>query len=287
MAKNGEDSEKQEKIAHWRAVPKLATMPAVPPDILLYIAVGLFGAAIGSFLNVCIHRLPRHESIVWPSSRCPACGGRIAPYDNIPILSFLWLRGRCRACRAPISLRYPLVEAANGLGYVWIAQQFGFGWSAAAYAALFSALLVVTFIDLDHQIIPDRVTLPGIPLGILCAAVVLPTGLFNSLLGVLVGGGLLWFMAWISPYLFGKEGMGGGDIKLLAMVGAFLGWEPVLLTVLVGASAGALTGLLLIAFKRLRRDQHIPFGPFLALGAVVAMFFFSEIKAWYAGFFVP
>jgi leader peptidase (prepilin peptidase)/N-methyltransferase len=262
-------------------------MPTVPPDIFVYVAVGLFGATIGSFLNVCIYRLPRHESIVWPSSRCPACGGRIAPYDNVPMLSFLWLRGRCRACRAPISFRYPLVESVNGFGYVWIVQQFGLGWSAAAYAALFSALLVVTFIDFDHQIIPDRITLPGIPLGILCAATVLPTGLLNSVLGVLLGGGLLWFMAWISPYLFGKEGMGGGDIKLLAMVGAFLGWEPVLLTVLVGAFAGSVTGLSLIALKRLRRDQYLPFGPFLALGAVVAMFFFREIKSWYEGFFIP
>lgn len=262
-------------------------MPSVPPDLFLYVAVGLFGATIGSFLNVCIYRLPRHESIVWPSSRCPACGGRIAPYDNVPILSFLWLRGRCRACRAPISFRYPLVESVNGFGYVWIVQQFGLGWSAAAYAALFSALLVVTFIDFDHQIIPDRITLPGIPLGILCAATVLPTGLLNSVLGVLLGGGLLWFMAWISPYLFGKEGMGGGDIKLLAMVGAFLGWEPVLLTVLVGAFVGSVTGLSLIALKRLRRDQYLPFGPFLALGAVVAMFFFREIKSWYEGFLIP
>jgi leader peptidase (prepilin peptidase)/N-methyltransferase len=259
-------------------------MPAVPPDIFVYAAVGLFGATIGSFLNVCIHRLPKHESVVWPSSRCPACGGRILPHDNVPILSFLWLRGRCRACRAPISFRYPLVEAMNGCGYVWIVWQFGLGGATAAYAALFSALLVVTFIDFDHQIIPDRITLPGIPLGIACAATVLPIGVIDSVLGVLLGGGLLWLMAWASPYLFGKEGMGGGDIKLLAMVGAYLGWEPVLLTVLVGASAGAVTGLSLIALKRLRRDQYLPFGPFLALGAVVAMFFFHHIKAWYVGF---
>ena len=262
-------------------------MPAVPPDFFPYAVASLFGSIIGSFLNVCIYRLPRHESIVWPSSRCPACGKQIAPYDNIPILSFLWLRGRCRACRAPISLRYPLVEAANGFGYAAIVWRFGLDWPSLAYAALFSALLVVTFIDLDHQISPDRITLPGIPLGILCAAAVLPIGIVDSLLGVLLGGGLLWFMAWLSPYLFGKEGMGGGDIKLLAMVGAFLGWEPVLLTVLVGASVGALTGLSLIALKRLRRDQYLPFGPFLALGAVVAMFFFHELKIWYLGFLAP
>lgn len=259
-------------------------MPPVPTDIFIYVTVGMFGAAIGSFLNVCIYRLPKHESVVRPSSRCPACEKKIAPYDNVPILSFLWLRGRCRACRAPISLRYPLVEAANGFGYVGIVWRFGLDWPLLAYAAFFSALLVVTFIDLDHQIIPDRITLPGIPLGILCAATVLPIGVVASVLGVLLGGGLLWFMAWLSPYLFGKEGMGGGDIKLLAMVGAFLGWEPVLLTVLVGASVGAVTGLSLIALNRIRRDQYLPFGPFLALGAIVAMFFFNEIKTWYMGF---
>lgn len=245
--------------------------------------MGLFGAIVGSFLNVCIYRLPRHESIIWPASHCPSCQARIAPTDNIPIVSFLWLRGRCRACGAPISLRYPVVEAANALGYVWIVRHFGLNGSAAAYAVLLSALLVVTFIDLDHQIIPDRITLPGIPLGMVCAATVLPIGVLNSLLGVLLGGGLLWFMAWLSPYLFGKEGMGGGDIKLLAMVGAFLGWEPVLVTVLVAASVGAVTGLFLIALKRLRRDQYLPFGPFLALGAVVAMFFFPDLKRWYTG----
>ncbi len=262
-------------------------MPSVPPDAFSYLVAGLFGAAIGSFLNVCIHRLPHHESVIWPSSRCPACGGRIAPYDNIPLLSFLWLRGRCRACRAPISLRYPLVEAANGLGYAWIVWWFGLSWPALAYAALFSALLVITFIDADHQIIPDRITLPGIPLGILCAATVLPVGLVNSIVGVVVGGGLLWIMAWLSPYLFGKEGMGGGDIKLLAMIGAFLGWEPALMTVLVGATVGATVGLALIALNRISRDQYIPFGPFLALGAVVAMFFFHDIKGWYVGFLLP
>jgi leader peptidase (prepilin peptidase)/N-methyltransferase len=259
----------------------------VPSDPFVYVAVGLFGAVIGSFLNVCIDRLPRQESIIWPPSRCPSCQGRIAPTDNIPMLSFLRLRGRCRACGAPISYRYPLVEAANALGYLWIVQRFGLGWSAAAYALLFSALLAVTWIDLDHQIIPDRITLPGIPLGLLCAATVLPVGLLNSVLGVLLGGGLLWFMAWLSPYLFGKEGMGGGDIKLLAMVGAFLGWEPVLLTLMVGASVGAATGLSLIALKRLRRDHYLPFGPFLALGAVVAMFFFHDLKRWYTNLLVP
>ncbi len=249
--------------------------------LFLYATVCLFGALVGSFLNVCIHRLPRRESVVWPSSHCPACAAPIAPYDNLPLLSFLVLGGRCRACRAPISLRYPTVEAANAAGYGLILWWFGAGWPAAAYALLFSSLLVITAIDLTHQIIPDAITLPGIPAGLILSATILPIGLLDSVLGLLVGGGLLWFIAWVSPYLFGKEGMGGGDIKLLAMVGAFLGWKPTLLTIMVGAMTGSLVGISLLSFKLLRRDQYIPFGPFLAFGALVALFFYQNIFAWY------
>lgn len=252
-------------------------------QILPYVIVMIFGTFLGSFLNVCIYRIPRHESIVWPSSRCPACAANIAPYDNVPLVSFAVLRGRCRSCQARISLRYPLVEMANGIGYVFILARFGPGWPAAIYAALFSALLVITFIDLDHQIVPDVITLPGIPLGVLCAATVLPVGLLNSALGLLLGGGLLWVLAWASPYLFGKEGMGGGDIKLLAMIGAFLGWRPTLLTLMVAALVGSVVGIGLIALKLLRRDQYIPFGPFLALGALISLFYYREIIEWYFG----
>jgi leader peptidase (prepilin peptidase)/N-methyltransferase len=254
-------------------------MPAMMP----YVIVCVFGAAIGSFLNVCIHRLPRHESVVWPASRCPACAGPIPLYDNIPVLSYLLLRGRCRACRARISLRYPIIELTNGLGYGLILWQFGPGWPAAVYALLFSTLLVVTCIDLSHQIIPDVITLPGIALGLLCAATVLPVGLRDSVLGVLLGGGILWGLAWASPYLFGKEGMGGGDVKLLAMIGAFLGWKPALLTIMVGAVVGSVVGVGLIALKLRRRDQYLPFGPFLALGAIVSLFFHQEVLTWYLG----
>ena len=248
-----------------------------------YIVACLFGAVVGSFLNVCIHRLPRRESVVWPASHCPSCASPIALYDNIPILSYLLLRGRCRACRALISPQYPIVELANGVGYGLILWQFGLGWSAAAYALLFSALLVISAIDLFHQIIPDRITLPGIVLGLLLASTILPVGLMDSVLGILVGGGLLWALAWASPYLFGREGMGGGDIKLLAMIGAFLGWKPVLLTIMVGALVGSVMGLGFIALKVMRRDQYLPFGPFLALGAVVSLFFYHELLTWYLG----
>jgi leader peptidase (prepilin peptidase)/N-methyltransferase len=244
----------------------------------------LIGACVGSFLNVCIHRMPLRQSVVWPASHCPSCGGAIAPHDNVPLVSYALLKGRCRACRAPISLRYPLVELANGLGYALILWRFGLGWPALIYAVLFSALLIVSGIDWAHQIIPDRITLPGIGLGLLAAATVLPVRLQDAVLGVLVGGGILWLLAWASPYLFGKEGMGGGDIKLLAMIGAFLGWKPALLTIMIGALTGSVVGVLMILLKRMRRDQYLPFGPFLALGAVVALFCHQELLAWYQRF---
>jgi leader peptidase (prepilin peptidase)/N-methyltransferase len=244
----------------------------------------LIGLLIGSFLNVVIHRLPRKESLMWPGSHCPACRVALSPLDNVPLLSYLFLRGHCRRCDVPISARYPIVEAVNGLAYGLIVWYFGVGWQSVIYAALFSALLVVSYIDLDHQIIPDVITLPGIGLGVLAAVTVLPIGFLDSVLGLFVGGGVLLGLAWISPYLFGKEGMGGGDIKLLAMIGAFLGWKPVVLTMLIGAIVGALVGVTLITLKVLRRDQYLPFGPFLALGAIVSMFFHQELFDWYIGF---
>jgi leader peptidase (prepilin peptidase) / N-methyltransferase len=244
----------------------------------------LLGLLIGSFLNVVIHRLPRKESLLWPGSHCPSCGTAISPWENIPLVSYLFLMGQCRGCGISISARYPTVEVINGLAYAVIVWHFGPGWPSVIYAALFSALLVISYIDFDHQIIPDAITLPGIGLGVLAAVTVLPIGLLDSVLGVLLGGGVLFALAWISPYVFGKEGMGGGDIKLLAMIGAFLGWKPVLLTMLIGAIVGATVGVALIALKILRRDQYLPFGPFLAFGAIVSMFFHHELFRWYIGF---
>jgi leader peptidase (prepilin peptidase)/N-methyltransferase len=256
-------------------------------SIPLYTGISMFGALIGSFLNVCIYRLPRGESIVWPSSRCPSCSRPIAWHDNIPLLSFLALRGKCRACGAPISFRYPLIEAANAVGYGVIFWHFGVGCASVAYAVLFSALLVVTGTDFTHQMIPNAVTIPGILIGLLCATTVLPVGWVNSVLGVLVGGGLLWLLAWVSPYLFGKEGMGGGDIKLLAMIGAFLGWKATLLTVMIGASVGSVVGVGLISLNVIKKDDYIPFGPFLALGAVLSLFFHEPLFEWYFNVVAP
>ncbi len=246
----------------------------------LLTAFGL-GAIVGSFLNVCIYRLPREESLLRPPSHCPVCHHPVAWYDNVPILSYLTLWGRCRTCRTRISWRYPMIELGNGLGYALILWWFGLGWSSAAYMVLFSALLAVTAIDIDHYIIPNVITLPGILLGLVFAGTILPVGLVNAVLGVLVGGGILWVLAWASPYVFGKEGMGGGDIKLLAMIGAFLGWEPTLLTIMVGALVGSVIGVGLMALKLMRRDQYLPFGPFLAFGALVALFFHHHVLDWY------
>jgi leader peptidase (prepilin peptidase)/N-methyltransferase len=252
----------------------------------LYAAVFLFGLLVGSFLNVCAYRLPRKQSVVWPASHCPHCATSIKVYDNLPVLSYLLLKGQCRTCRTPISARYPIVEMGNAVGYMLIVWHFGLEWSSVVYATLFSALLVITCIDCSHQIIPDRITLPGIMVGFVSASIILPVGWLNSLLGILMGGGLLWLLAWVSPYIFGKEGMGGGDIKFLAMIGAFLGWKPTLLTILVGAVFGSIVGLCLILLQVIRRDQYLPFGPFLALGAVVSMFFHREILNWYVSLLI-
>jgi len=248
-----------------------------------YLIVGTFGALVGSFLNVCIYRLPLRESIVWPGSHCPACSTPIAWYDNIPIISYLILAGRCRSCANSISCRYPIVEALNAAGYVGLFWFFGPNWATAAYGLLYSALLVVAGTDLSHKIIPNVITFPGIVLGLLSAATILPLGLMNAVIGLVVGGGILWFLAWISPYLFGKEGMGGGDIKLLAMIGAFLGWKPAVVTIMVGSLLGSIVGVTLIGAHVIKREDYIPFGPFLVCGAVVALFFGDNILAWYQG----
>ncbi|MEQ1847985.1 MAG: A24 family peptidase [Nitrospira sp.] len=253
------------------------------PILFPLLIAGLFGALIGSFLNVCIYRLPRLESIAWPGSHCPRCTHPIAWYDNIPIISYVVLAGQCRHCGVRIPFRYPMVEILNALGYIGLFWFFGPSWATAAYGLLYSALLVVAGTDLSHKIIPNAVTFPGIIVGLVCAATVLPLGFLDSMLGVLVGGGILWLLAWASPYLFGKEGMGGGDIKLLAMIGAFLGWKPALMTIMVGSLLGSLVGLTLIATQVIKREDYIPFGPFLVCGALVSLFFGQFLLDWYQG----
>jgi leader peptidase (prepilin peptidase)/N-methyltransferase len=248
---------------------------------IVWPGVFILGAIIGSFLTVCVHRIPKGQSVVVPRSACPYCDKHIRWYDNVPLVSFFWLQGRCRNCHREISSRYPIIELTNGLGYLLVVWRFGFTWPTIIYAGLVSVFLVVSWIDWDHKIIPDVITLPGIVVGFLCATLLLPTGWTNSLVGILVGGGILLLLAWVSPFLFGKEGIGGGDIKFLAMVGAFLGWQQAVLTLMVGSVVGALVGLVLLAMKVLQKGQYIPFGPYLALGGFIAVLWGSELWHWY------
>jgi len=246
-------------------------------DGLVAVAV-LFGLIVGSFLNVCIYRLPRRESIAFPASHCPTCGAHIRPWDNVPVLAWLWLRGRCRDCHAPISWRYPLVEAVNGVAYGVIAARYGLSWEALAVAAFVSALLVVTLIDLDYQIIPDRISLPGIPLAWLAAVGLGSLTWLDATLGALLPAGLF-----LAVFFLSRGGMGLGDVKLVAMIGAFLGWQLALLTILSAAVAGSLVGVAMMLFLGKGRKTAVPFGPFLSLGAVVSLAWGTQILHWYLG----
>jgi leader peptidase (prepilin peptidase)/N-methyltransferase len=254
------------------------------PDIIPYIILFIFGSIIGSFLNVCIHRLPRNMSIVAPSSRCPSCNTPIRLYDNIPILSYILLGGKCRVCKAGISLRYPIVEFLNAFLYVSVFWRFGFNLYTFIYFVFCSSLIVITFIDLDFQIIPDRITLPGIVIGLVTGSLLMPDpfmrysllGIKSSVIGLLSGGGLFYAIAALS-----RGGMGGGDIKMMAMVGSLMGWKSVLLTTFLGSLTGAVFGVLLMILKGKGRKTKIPFGPFLALGSVITLFFGQEILYWY------
>ena len=250
--------------------------------MLLAVAFVL-GAVVGSFLNVCIWRIPAGESIVSPPSRCPRCGTRIRAYDNVPILSYLLLRGRCRECRTRISVRYPAVEALTGAGFVLVAQQFGPTPHALAAVLFLAALITISFIDIDHQIIPDVISLPGIVVGLLLAVAGVGPSWRDSVLGILLGGGTLWAVAAGYQALTGREGMGGGDIKLLAMVGAFIGWRGVLVSLMIGSFSGAAVGIALMIARGTDSRLPIPFGPFLALGAACGLFFGDAAINWYLG----
>ena len=264
------------------------------------------GACIGSFLNVCIYRLPADESVVRPGSRCQGCGAPIAWYDNIPLLSWAWLQARCRACGVAISARYPFVEAASGGLAVLAVLRFGTTLHAGIVFAFTAALLLITFVDFDHRFIPDEVSLPGILVGL--AASFLPEGVtpLDALVGVLVGGGVLWLVAWSYERLTGIEGMGLGDVKLLALIGAFLGWQAIPVVLIVASVTGSFAGLAVIAtrswraaarrivrrhgvlalgpfLRRAARRTEIPFGPFLALGALLALYAPPATLLWNVG----
>ena len=248
---------------------------------MLYLLAFFLGAVIGSFLNVCVWRVPRGESIVYPRSRCPNCDDAIRPRDNVPLVSYALLRGRCRACGGAISFRYPAIEALTGVMLVLLLHRFGLSLALGVYTAFVAALIVVSFIDLDHQIIPDVISLPGIVLGLVVSALGQGPPLLDSVVGVLVGGGILYAVAVGYHAWTGREGMGGGDIKLLAMIGAFLGWRGVLITLIIGSFTGAVVGTSLIVARRAESRIPIPFGPFLALGAVCALAFGDQLIEWY------
>ena len=239
------------------------------------------GALIGSFLNVCICRLPREESIVTPGSHCPQCKNPIRFYDNIPVLSYLLLRGKCRHCGKPISIQYPVVEGVTALSSWVLFTMYGPSLSYLFFFAFVAALIVITVIDLQHQIIPDVISIPGMGVGLLGSLLLPHLSFLNSLGGLLLGGGSLFLVATIYQWLFKREGMGGGDVKLLGMIGAFLGWKAVILTILLSSLIGSLIGILVMVLKGKDFKYAIPFGPFLSIGAVLTLFYGEAIIRWY------
>ena len=246
--------------------------------------VTFLGLTIGSFLNVVVHRLPRGESLVSPGSRCPSCRYALGAFDNIPVLSYIVLGGRCRRCRARISPRYPVVELMTA--GLFLLHYAVFGWTPLlAVRLLFAAAMVALFaIDLEHHLLPDAITLPGVAVG-LVASVFLPPGIGDALIGMAVGGGVLWLIGEAYYRYAGEEGMGGGDVKMLAMIGAFLGWKLVIVTLVFSSIAGSLVGVLLIVSRRGGMKYALPYGTFLAIAAVIASLYGTQLVDWYTGFY--
>jgi leader peptidase (prepilin peptidase) / N-methyltransferase len=244
----------------------------------------LLGLAVGSFLNVCIYRLPRGESLAYPPSRCPRCGKRLAWFDNIPVFSWVFLRGCCRQCGGPISIQYPIVELVTAAVAVLVVLVTPPGALLASRLVLSALLIVLFVIDLELQILPNRITLPGIVVGFAFSWFA-PPGPIASLAGIALGAGVLYGIAAAYYVVRKEEGMGMGDVKMLAMIGAFLGWRAVLLTLVLSSFAGALIGLALMASKREGLRYALPFGTFLALGALASMLGGDAILNWYFGFF--
>ena len=283
----------------------------VVSPLLGYVIAGVFGAIIGSFLNVVVHRVPLEESIVFPNSRCPSCGKAIAFYDNIPVISYLVLGAKCRHCKEHISIRYPAVELLTAALFIVVAWHDGLS-AALPFDLIFaSALLALVFIDAEHMILPNAITYPGIIFA-LVARVVIPylgvtphfddlpslsqgalagmpiwvTSLFGAFVGALLGGGSLWLMGWTWEKLRGIEAMGLGDVKMMFMVGAYLGWRLTILTIFVGVLTGSIIGIALMLRQRERNMQMLlPFGVFLGLGAIAALLFGVPLVEWYAGQF--
>ena len=281
------------------------------PPAFGYTLAGIFGALIGSFLNVVIHRVPNEESIVFPNSRCPSCGAAIAFYDNIPILSYVMLGGKCRGCKKHISARYPLVELLTALLFVAVAWHDGLSVPLLFDLVFCSALLALVFIDAEHMILPNVITYPGMVFAVVARLVIpyltgtlhfddLPSlaqgtlatspvwvvSLVGAFLGALIGGGSLWLMGWTWEKLRGVEAMGLGDVKMMFMVGAYLGWRLTILTIFLGVLSGSIIGVGLMA-KQGKKDMQmlLPFGVFLGIASIAALLFGSYVIEWYAGQF--
>jgi len=250
-----------------------------------FVLVGIFGLAIGSFLNVVIHRLPRGQSLMSPPSTCPSCGTRLRAIDNVPVLSWIMLGGRCHHCRAPISPQYPIVELVTGLPFLLVAWLTPASPLLAARLILVVILVVLFGIDLHHQILPNVITLPGIAIGF-AFSLAGPPGWMASLTGIALGAGILYGIAAAYYAVRREEGLGMGDVKMLAMLGAFLGWKAVLVTLILASFSGALVGVGIIAFSRGTMRLALPFGTFLAVGALAAMLVGDPLITWYSGFFV-
>ncbi len=244
----------------------------------------VLGTIVGSFLNVCIHRIPLGKSIVVPSSHCPRCKTPIRFYDNIPLVSFIILQGKCRGCKTPISFRYPLVEFLMGLFSLILLLRFGISTLYLIYLVFFASLTLVSFIDLPHKIIPDLISLPGIVIGLVLSFLHPQMSLKDSLIGVLLGGGSLYVVASVYHLVTKREGMGGGDVKLLAMIGAFIGWKGVLFTILCSSFIGSVVGVALMLISSADSKYAVPFGPFLSLGAIIYVLWGEALISWYLGF---
>lgn len=244
----------------------------------------VYGLCVGSFLNVCIYRIPLSRSLVRPGSACPACGTPIRWFDNLPILSYLILRGRCRNCRDRVSPRYPVIEAMTAGAALVALHTFGLTASALAHFLFFSVLITIALIDLDHRIIPDVISLPGIPIFFLLSLAVPSVTWQEAALGIVAGGGSLWTVAFLYERLTGKAGMGGGDIKLLAMMGGFIGWQGVLFTIFFSSLTGSVIGIALMLARKGDMKMALPFGPFLAAGGAVYTLWGAWLIDWYLGF---
>ncbi len=249
-------------------------------EIITGIIIFVIGLVIGSFSNVCIYRIPRNESIIHPGSHCPQCSKPIPFYDNIPVISYILLKGKCRYCGQPIPLQYPIVELATGLFYLALYLFYGLQLIAIVYMIMCTLLIIISFIDLKERIIPDVLSLPFMAIGFILSFFMKSLSPIDSLLGILAGGGSLLIIAIAGTYLFKKEAMGGGDIKLGAMIGAFLGWQLTLLSLFLGFFLGSIIGVVVLIINKGKTDI-VPFGPFIALGAILSIFWGQAIIHWY------